>query len=184
MKLQERHFLGLYDNGDLKLRLDDDFDTDAGPDVQIFLSNSNVAGTGVLIEDIGNEAGVNGGINHFSGTITFDTPVNTTISQYKYIGFHCVRYNVSWAIGEFGDEVSLITSLADTDVTASFQAFPNPATNQVQFSEELSNVSVYNLSGVLLESLNNANQIDVSTYENGIYFLNSDKGRIKMVVEH
>jgi hypothetical protein len=91
-------FLELYDNGDLKLRLDNDFNTSPGPDVQVFLSTSSVTGSGLMIADIG----TSDGFNHFNGTITFDTPANTGIEAYDYIGFHCVKFNASWAVGTFG----------------------------------------------------------------------------------
>lgn len=95
-----RAYLEKFDDGFIKLRLDDDFATDPGPDVQVFLSNDSVSITnGLMIEDIGTQVD---GINHFSGAITFDIPRETNIDQYQYIVFRCVQFGVHWAGGRFG----------------------------------------------------------------------------------
>ncbi len=91
-------YLELFDDGKLQLRLDKDFATPSGPDVQIFLANDSVSIVGgVKIVDLG----TTDGINHFSGEISFDVPAGTGIDEFKYIVLHCVAFNIGWAHGRF-----------------------------------------------------------------------------------
>ena len=87
-------------SGKIQLRLDDEFVTPSGPDVQIFLSDApQSTSNAVQIADIGTDPG---GINHFSGGITFDIPEGVTIDQYDYVVFYCVAFGLHWAHGNFG----------------------------------------------------------------------------------
>ena len=85
-----------FDDGTMTLRLGDDFVTDSGPDVQIFLSNdsTSIAG-GVMIADIG----TTDGINHFSGAISFDVPPTTDINGYQFVVFRCITFAAFWGGG-------------------------------------------------------------------------------------
>lgn len=99
-EISGRAYLEEFDDGSIKLRLDDDFATDPGPDVQVFLSNDSVSiANALMVQDIGTQVD---GINHFSGAITFDIPSEININQYQYIVFRCVQFNVHWASGHFG----------------------------------------------------------------------------------
>ena len=93
-------FLEEYSNGALKLRLDEDFATPSGPDVQVLLSKTTSTAGALPIANLV-------ALNHFSGAITFDVPANTTIEEYQYILFHCVAFNASWANGNFGAAVEV-----------------------------------------------------------------------------
>ena len=87
-------------DGKVQLRLDDDFATPAGPDVRVFLSdNPNSTNNGVEVADIGTGGG---GINHFSGAITFNVPAGTGIDDFDFIVFYCVAFRQHWASGNFG----------------------------------------------------------------------------------
>lgn len=87
-------------SGVLQLRLDNEFDTPAGPDVRIFLSDDPQSiSNAIEIADIGS---VGGGLNHFKGSITLDVPTGITIDQYDYIVFYCVDFAQHWAHGTFG----------------------------------------------------------------------------------
>ena len=87
-------------NGNLQLRLDDDFATPPGPDVRVFLSDDPISTrNGVQVEDLGTGSG---GINHFRGAITFDVPAGTNIDDFDYIVFYCVDFRQHWASGNFG----------------------------------------------------------------------------------
>ena len=93
-------FLEELSDGNLQLRLDEDFATPRGPDVRVFLSDDPIAtSNGVEIEDIGTGRG---GINHFSGAITFDVPAGIGIDDFDYIVFYCVDFRQHWASGNFG----------------------------------------------------------------------------------
>ncbi len=77
-----------------RLRLDDDFETDSGPDVVIFLSNDSTNINGALrVADIGT---VNG-LRHFKGAISFDLPTGVRIDDYRYVVMRCLLFNLHWA---------------------------------------------------------------------------------------
>ena len=93
-------FLEELSNGDLQLRLSDDFSTPQGPDVRILLGNSlSLSGAEELINlsDVG----------HFSGALTVDVPSNIDIDDFDFILFFCVQFQQFWASGEFGDVMSV-----------------------------------------------------------------------------
>ncbi len=83
-------------NGSLELRLESDFMTNRGPDVQIFLSSDsvNIAG-GVMIADIAE-------IGHFSGARTFEVPEGVGISDFDHIVFRCFAFRAHWGSGRLG----------------------------------------------------------------------------------
>ena len=124
--------LQLMSDSTLRLSLDDDFTTPAGPDVQIFLSNDAQSVTNALfIADIG----TGDGINHFSGAITFDVPSGTDIDQYSHIIFRCFAFNLHWAGGAFTvsdcagsgggggtDTTSMMNNCIETTISATGQA--------------------------------------------------------------
>jgi len=86
-------------NGNLQLRLDEDFATPRGPDVRVFLSDDPISvSNSVEIQDIGTGRG---GINHFSGAITFEVPAGTGIEDFDHIVFYCVDFRQHWASGNF-----------------------------------------------------------------------------------
>ncbi len=94
-------YLELFDDGALQLRLGDDFDTDAGPDVQIFLSNDSTSIAGALmVADIG----PGDGINHFSGALTLPIESGTDINDYRYIILRCVSFQAYWGGGTWSTD--------------------------------------------------------------------------------
>jgi hypothetical protein len=93
-------FLEELANGDVQLRLSDDFSTPQGPDVRILLGNSlSLSGAEELINlsDVG----------HFNGALTVDVPSNIDIDDFDFILFFCVQFQQFWASGEFGDVMSV-----------------------------------------------------------------------------
>ncbi len=66
---------------------------------------------------------------------------------------------------------------------ASFDAYPNPATTEVNFSEELEAVEVYNVNGVLVESFNNVSSINTANFEAGLYVIQTSEGYKRISVK-
>lgn len=93
-----------YSDGSLKLSLDNSYNTQSGPDVQIFLANSLTATSpGNMVANVGTGPG---GISHFSGAITFPIVSGSiNINTYQNIIFQCVQFGVLWGNGTFGPEV-------------------------------------------------------------------------------
>jgi len=64
-----------------------------------------------------------------------------------------------------------------------FQMYPNPATRILYFSE-VTDVAIYDVNGKRLNVYRNVNQIDISVYASGVYFIQNDEGEVqKLVIE-
>jgi hypothetical protein len=74
-------------------------------------------------------------------------------------------------------------SLSESSVN-SISIYPNPAqSEQVTFSQTLTNVKVYNAIGELVVVQAQAEKLDVSTLSQGVYFLTSTQGSSKLIVQ-
>ncbi len=66
----------------------------------------------------------------------------------------------------------------------SITIYPNPSqASVVSFSQQLSNVNLYNTVGQLMLSSNTTMKLDISSLSTGIYMLTSNEGRSKLIVE-
>jgi len=70
--------------------------------------------------------------------------------------------------------------IVETDNYPSLRIYPNPTTGKV-YTETESNIKIYNLQGALLQETF-GNQIDLSTYPQGVYLLQVN-GRWSRVVK-
>ena len=91
-------YLEEFANGDLQLRLSQDFDTPPGPDVRILLGEGLTLNGAVEIVNLSD-------IGHFSGELIVDVPSSVSIDDFDFILFFCVAFNQFWASGEFGPEI-------------------------------------------------------------------------------
>ena len=83
-------------DGSLEFRLESDFMTNRGPDVQIFLSNDSVSVAGAtMIADIAE-------LGHFSGARSFPVPDGVSISDFDHIVFRCFAFRAHWGSGRLG----------------------------------------------------------------------------------
>jgi hypothetical protein len=62
------------------------------------------------------------------------------------------------------------SSLADIEED-NLTFYPNPATNRVTFSEMIERVELMDLTGKLIKSFENANEINIEGISSGVYFL-------------
>ena len=77
-----------------------------------------------------------------------------------------------------------VTGIFNSATEASFEVFPNPANGDVvNFSSELNNVIVMNSLGSVVFETASAKEMNISSFENGMYILKSDEGSTKLVVE-
>ena len=89
-------FLDLLDNGEIQLRLSDDYSTPSGPDVQVFLSTaSENISSAFFVANISET-------NSFSGAQQWNLGSDIGFSDYDYIIFRCVAFGLHWAGGNFG----------------------------------------------------------------------------------
>lgn len=79
---------------------------------------------------------------------------------------------------------NLSTSVEEYDSTVEFTIFPNPVNGETVFFSQMISGEVYNMSGVVVAVLVNANSINVSNYSSGIYFIrNAESGEsVKLIV--
>ena len=97
--------------------------------------------------------------------------------------------------GDFGDEASHVFSIEvinniDENEELIYNIYPNPAKDYVKLSAvnaQHSVLRIYNVMGMMLEEIEiNSDEIEinVSDYEDGIYFFNIDGEVIKIVIKN
>lgn len=72
-----------------------------------------------------------------------------------------IFYYGSWTVNQ--DQTQLIH----------LQVYPNPTANQLQFSETVSSVAVFNAQGQMMLQAKNTQSVDLQNVESGIYFLHA-----------
>ncbi|MCP4521435.1 MAG: T9SS type A sorting domain-containing protein, partial [Cytophagales bacterium] len=76
------------------------------------------------------------------------------------------------------------TDLENAVSNESFVLYPNPVQNgTLFFSQELTNIEVFNSNGTRVASLEEGESIDVSQYANGLYIVKSEQGTKTFIVE-
>jgi hypothetical protein len=69
----------------------------------------------------------------------------------------------------------------------SFKVFPNPTENYIRISgvKNEQNFKIYNLLGRLVKKgkVYNDDQIDISSFDNGMYLLKLDSGKVIKVIK-
>lgn len=156
-----------YSDGSLTFTFGDDYSTQSGPDVKLYLTpEPGVVTGGVLIADLSSDG-------HFSGAKTYDVPSGVTINQFDHLTFRCVEFGQRWGKGTF--EARVVTSIFDKK-TSGLELFPNPANSNITVTipESVSNatIEIYSAQGILVSSLEASNDqtiLDVNTLKNGIY---------------
>jgi uncharacterized delta-60 repeat protein len=94
-----------------------------------------------------------------------------------------------WFITYNGNPVGRITRLLPTNlalVTEEFKRqsltiYPNPATNEIYFSEELTEIAVYDLLGKKMNVSSTLNSANISTLPQGIYILKGLENNGKII---
>ncbi len=66
---------------------------------------------------------------------------------------------------------------------ASFAVYPNPVSGTATFSEELTNVTVYDFTGNVVATEASASSLNTTDLQAGMYMISSDQGTTKIVVE-
>lgn len=88
-----------FDDGTIQLRFAQNFVTDVGPDVQVFLSNDSTSTSGgVMLEDLGTADG----IRHFQGALNMEVPSEVTMATYDFVVLRCVTFQAYWGGGRLG----------------------------------------------------------------------------------
>ncbi|MEL6338425.1 MAG: DM13 domain-containing protein [Myxococcota bacterium] len=80
-------------DGGLELRLEPDFGTQSGPDLDVILSNSErFTGSSVNLGDL----------RQFSGLQTYAVPNGVSIDEFDYVLIYCVAFGANFGVAELG----------------------------------------------------------------------------------
>ncbi len=80
----------------------------------------------------------------------------------------------------YNDNFCLIsTSIQMLSTSTELQYYPNPVSNQLSFSQTIEKITLYDLNGKFIEQYNNANAIDFSNLNQGIYFIATENKTLK-----
>lgn len=74
------------------------------------------------------------------------------------------------------------TVVKENDGENPVQAFPNPAKDKIQFTDEIM-LTVYDVSGKI-KFVGKTKEINVSEWDNGIYFASNQKRSFKFIISH
>jgi ribosomal protein L24E len=66
-----------------------------------------------------------------------------------------------------------------------FMLYPNPATNDLTFSESLNNIEIFDgLGQLIIKTDGKSETINVVNLKDGIYFIRSDNKTLRFIVKH
>lgn len=170
-----------YQNGQITFKTDSNFSTASGPDVRVYLANSEGRTDQQLISThINNIPNIPFGLVSFSGQqeITVDVPEGVDLSNYDTVYFFCFQFSAFWDFGKitpFNSSNCNSLSLSKLEKINTLKVYPNPVESEL-FVEgdlnELTEYKIYNsLGSVVRQSENIQNTIDVQTLSSGIYSL-------------
>ena len=170
-------------NDAITLYFNDNFGTQSGPDLHVYLAINFEAPSvpGNTNVDLGE-------LSSNSGAQSYTVPSGVSIDDYSYVLIHCLSFNHWWGGGLLGN-IDCSTATNDVNGDLSAVIYPNPSNGVINFPEfeAGTRIQIYDTSGNLILRKNEItpNQLDLSQFGNGIYFLKlSDaKGsRIERVV--
>ncbi len=73
-------------------------------------------------------------------------------------------------------------NITETALSA-MHVYPNPAHDIIRFTENV-NISIYSISGALIETHKNINSLNVSEFADGMYIIRNDQGQIVRLSKH
>lgn len=173
--LAGKAFVEELSDGTFRFRLNDSYLTDAGPDVQIFLSNNSNFTSPIdttktkMVVNIGSSFG---GISHFSGS--YSKSLGTSISSidsYNEIVFVCVQYGrLYWGHGTLGAKIT--TTSSANIIENNLQIFPNPTKGLLNIIHNgAESIQLFSSTGVFVKQLLLLKTNDLSTLPKGLYYL-------------
>ena len=73
------------------------------------------------------------------------------------------------------------TGINDVNVSGKMRVYPNPSTNRIYILGATEGVSIFNMMGQEVFEKQNANSVDISNWENSIYFVKSGNSVVKII---
>ncbi len=161
-------------NNELVIEFSSDFLTDAGPDLDVYLSNTS----GKTNSSINIHA-----LNSLSGAQSYVvTTPGVTLTSYNYVIVHCTQYNHHYGYVMLGAQSGTdCTTLGVEENKEIFSPFFNRSNNEIVFTslQNLDNVSIslYDIQGSKIMSwsgvtLNQGkNNLALAQLQSGLYFI-------------
>ena len=116
------------------------------------------------------------------GGATWNVMTSDQIENYRAIQFNS---NGGFIVTHLGNILyyELPGASIETNEAISLTGYPNPTNGFVYFTQPLLNVSVINSAGQLLLNYSTCSTLDLTAYPNGIYFIHSDAGVVRVIKE-
>ena len=103
-------------------------------------------------------------------------------AQYQ-VQFLDAAYDDSGAAIKTGDEGTLTNILSSTNKSLEINMYPNPSSNQINFNNTMQSISISNLNGKVLIEASETKSVSISSLENGVYLVQTEKGITKLIKE-
>lgn len=168
-------------NNSITIDLASNFSTASGPDVRVYLINSE-GRTDTMLRDveIADLEHIPFGEISASGMQSFTTniPINTDISDFDKVFFYCLQFDVFWDVGSitpFSSSNCSVLSLDENNLK-NFTILPNPATTSIELTNidtTNSEIFIFDFYGrtVFRQSKEDNTTINIAHLSTGTYFL-------------
>lgn len=143
-----------FEGDSLVIQFASNFVTDAGPDLDVYLSNEpNPVATGIKIDPL----------KSFSGSQEYLVPSNIHIDDFKYIVVHCTQYNHLFGYALLGDKTGGCSGTVSVNDKSLLEKIWVSASRQHIYINNIYSVNnfqvkVYDLNGQTLYSNVGVNQ--------------------------
>ncbi len=168
-------------NNTVTINFGNNFSTASGPDVRLYLINSEGKSIAELKTVNPNDLeNISFGLIGFSGaqSYTETIPNSVDITKYDTVFFYCLQFTAFWDVGTFTPFSGANCSVLSTDTLPinTIEFYPNPAKNQIQISNTKglsAEIRIFNVLGkqVFHQSKITKETIDISSFHKGIYLV-------------
>lgn len=171
----------LNSNNTVTLNFASNYRTASGPDVRLYLINSN-GRSNTQLKNLNPEniENISFGLVGFSGAQSFtkSIPNNIDITEYDTVFFYCLEFNQFWDYGTYAPFSSSNCSVLSTESVeiSNISVYPNPTADKIFISNlegNNSQIRIFNVLGKIVHQQKNniENGISVSQLPKGIYML-------------
>lgn len=171
----------LNSNNTVSVNFANNFSTASGPDVRLYLVNSE----GKSISELksinpNNLDHISFGLIGFSGaqSYTQTIPNNKDITKYDTVFFYCLQFNAFWDLGKFNSFNNSTCSVLKVNnfTIDSISYYPNPAKDKIQLSNNdylSAEIRIFNALGKQMYHQLKITEktIDISSFIKGIYIV-------------
>ena len=73
------------------------------------------------------------------------------------------------------------TEIVDVDMKSKLRVYPNPSNNRIYILGETQGITIFNMMGQEVYAAEQRNSVDISSWENGVYFVKSANSIVKII---